>query len=192
MLSKPKHQHGMTLIELAIGLVVIAIVLAVGIPSFSTWIRNLHIRNAAQLVMEGLQTAKMEAVRRNTQVAVTLAAGGGWSVGCVTVVGTTCPAVIASRNAATGSAAVTVTTNNLADGKLVFDGSGRVASGLTANASPGLINITAGNDGDCAVSGGQLRCLRVVAARYGQVRMCDRALSDTSPNDGRACQGAEK
>ena len=58
----------MSLIEIAVGLAIVAIVLTVGLPSFGTWVQNSKIRTAAESIQNGLQQARSEAVRRNTAV----------------------------------------------------------------------------------------------------------------------------
>ena len=62
------RQAGMTLIELMIGIVLLAILLALGAPTFFRWTQNSQIRNAAEAVQNGLTLARAEAVRRNTTV----------------------------------------------------------------------------------------------------------------------------
>lgn len=68
MLTAAKAQKGMTLIELLIGLVIVALLLALGMPSFRTWLQNVQIRNTAESFSNGLQLAKAQAVRTNTNV----------------------------------------------------------------------------------------------------------------------------
>ena len=62
------RQAGMTLIELMIGIVVLGILLALGVPTFSRWTQSSQIRNAAEAIHNGLMLARAEAVRRNTTV----------------------------------------------------------------------------------------------------------------------------
>ena len=180
-------QRGVTLIELAITLTIVAIALVLGLPSFTTWMNNQRIKNAAQTIQEGMQLARMEAVRRNTKVFVTIGTDASWRVGCSTVSGTVCPATISTRNVTQSGSNAQITATNLTGDKIEFDGSGRVSFGLTNTASPLLLDITNGTDSDCMLQGGTVRCLRIVATRFGQIRMCDRAMSERAPNDARAC-----
>lgn len=186
VLMRSYRQRGFSIIEMAITLAVVAIVLTAGVPSFATWLRNLQIRSAAEAVLNGIQVAKMEAVRRNTTVGITFESSSGWTVGC-NVVTSTCPGVIQQRPSENGTQNTGLVATNLNSGApLVFDGSGRVSSGLTAATSPLLLDVSY-SSGTCALAGGALRCLRIVVSRLGQIRMCDPALSTTSPNDARAC-----
>ena len=61
-------QRGVTLIELMIGLAIVALVLFVAVPSFGIFLQNSQIRNAAGSVLDGLQLARNEAIRRNSPV----------------------------------------------------------------------------------------------------------------------------
>ena len=65
---KSKHQVGMTLVELMIGITLFAILLTLGAPTFSRWIQSSQIRNSAEAIHNGLMLARAEAVRRNTAV----------------------------------------------------------------------------------------------------------------------------
>ncbi|MFZ2541189.1 MAG: GspH/FimT family pseudopilin, partial [Gallionella sp.] len=72
MLGTIPKSSGFTLIELMITLVILAIAMALGIPSYRDWVQNTQIRNAAESVQNGLQRARAEAVGRNTNVAFVL------------------------------------------------------------------------------------------------------------------------
>jgi type IV fimbrial biogenesis protein FimT len=62
-------QRGLSLIEIVVAIAIIALVIGFGAPSAMTWIQNLQVRNAADSVLGGLQSARLEALRRNTMVA---------------------------------------------------------------------------------------------------------------------------
>lgn len=64
------RQHGFTLIELMVTIVVLAILLMVAIPSFNDFRRRAAIRGAADQISSFWADAKFEAVRRNTFVKV--------------------------------------------------------------------------------------------------------------------------
>jgi type IV fimbrial biogenesis protein FimT len=67
------RSHGFSLVELMIGMVIMAILMAVAVPSFQAWLLNVQIRNAAENIQLGLQRARAEAVARNTDVSFVLA-----------------------------------------------------------------------------------------------------------------------
>jgi len=68
MLNSIHREAGFTLIEVLIGVTIMGIVLVMGIPSFKSWIQNTQIRTATEAIQNGLELARADAVRRNTQV----------------------------------------------------------------------------------------------------------------------------
>lgn len=68
MLMRRSAQRGMSLIELMVGIAIIGILLALAAPSFRSWTQNTKIRGTAEAILNGLQLAKAEAVRRNTLI----------------------------------------------------------------------------------------------------------------------------
>ena len=178
-----RGSEGVTLIELMVGLAILAIVLALGTPNFSVFIQNGKIRNAADAMVNGLNLAKTEAVRRNTQVQFSLSGtDSSWQVGCATS-SANCPDSIQSRPASEGSTGISVTAT---DSNLAFDGYARVATTLAAGANATFdIRNPAGGTGTAA--GGAMRCLRVFVSSGGQIRMCDPALTLSKPSDPQPC-----
>ena len=61
-------QSGISLIEVMVAVAIIGVLFALGMPAYSTWIQNTQIRTAAEAVLNGLQTAKNEAIQRNVTV----------------------------------------------------------------------------------------------------------------------------
>lgn len=81
------RQCGFTVVELMIGLLVAAILLAVAVPSFQTMIRNNRLATAANLFVTDVTLARSEAIKRARDAYVTAGApsagnefGGGWTV----------------------------------------------------------------------------------------------------------------
>lgn len=72
MLSARRTSRGVTLIELAVALTVLALLMFAVLPSVGTWIRNTQVRNTASSMLAGLQTARNEAIRRNATVRFSL------------------------------------------------------------------------------------------------------------------------
>ncbi len=177
--STKRASRGFTLIELMIGIVIVAITMALGMPAYKTWILNTKLRTAAESIASGLQMARSEAVRRNAPVQFTLGAGSSWIVGCVTAT-SSCPTSIQKRATGDGSsAAVTVTA---VDGTpVVFNNFGRMTAPAPAS---GTTSINIGID-PAILSATESRNLRVTVGISGNVRMCDPTV--TTAGDSRKC-----
>lgn len=186
------------MIELMIGLIVAAILLAMGVPTFSTFMQNSKIRNAAESLQNGLSLARAEAVKRNTTVEFVLGANTSWQIGCQTATAD-CPASIQAYSGAGGSAPAEVAAAEVEAGtstpvgtpvftnKLAFNGLGGVTSATLAAGSEAVFNISNPAGGACAAADGAMRCLRVLVTQGGQIRMCDPALTISKPGDPQAC-----
>ena len=183
-------QRGFTLIELMVGIAVFACLMAIGAPSFSTWIQNSQIRTAAEAIQNGIHLARVEAVRRNTSVRFQLidtltnacalsTSGRNWVVSLDPAAGAcdaapsadlaapTAPRVIQSRAAGAGASRAVIAADQ---SSIVFNGLGRVTPVPGGNIN---IDITNPTGGACAAASGPMRCMRVVVSAAGQVRLCD-------------------
>jgi prepilin-type N-terminal cleavage/methylation domain-containing protein len=74
------HQAGVTLIELLVVLVVLAVFVGLGIPSFNSVFDRHRVTGAAQALYADLQYARAEAIKRNVDVAVNFNTAG-WCYG---------------------------------------------------------------------------------------------------------------
>jgi type IV fimbrial biogenesis protein FimT len=61
----PCPAGGFTLVELMVTIAVVAIMVAIAVPSFDTLMQRNRMATAANEIVSALQTARMEAVRRN-------------------------------------------------------------------------------------------------------------------------------
>lgn len=164
-------QRGFTLVEIMISIVVLALLLMVAIPSFNQFLANSRIRVTADGILNGLQRARNEAIRRNVCMQLKLT-GAGW------VISTCADAAveIESRPAGEGSQDVTVVPTG--GDTVSFNGLGRV---LPANPSDGTAPLTQVNMDHATLPG---RRLRLVIPNGGGVRMCDPVVAAGDP---RAC-----
>ena len=64
----PRRHSGFSIIEIMISVLIVGILIVAAIPSFKTWIQNSQIRTAGESMVNALQTARNEAIRRNTCV----------------------------------------------------------------------------------------------------------------------------
>ena len=211
MLSQGRlRTAGVSLIELMLGLAILALLLFMGVPTFTTTLQNYQIRTAAESTLNGLQFARNEALRRNMSVRFQLVnsldadcdlstSGPNWIVSrndptaacdTATVIDflepndLSQPQVLASRSAQEGTpnAAFSATLGGAAATTVTFTSLGRVATG-----SLDTINISNPAGGACehVSASGKMRCMRILVGRGGQLKMCDPGV--TSAADPRFC-----
>jgi type IV fimbrial biogenesis protein FimT len=192
----------MSLIEVLIGLAIMGVLLAIGLPNMAVWLNNSQIRTAGETMLAGLTLARVEAVRRNQIVRFQLVdnltascaivqAGASWVVSlddpsdaCDQAPSdTVAPRIIQTRSSAEGTPRVVVAAATA--GTVHFNGLGRVTSpGGAANMTQLALSNPTG--GTCEhVDGGDMRCLRINIAVGGEARMCDPAVTDAT--DPRKC-----
>jgi type IV fimbrial biogenesis protein FimT len=196
-------QRGFTLIELMIGLTIVAIVLFVAVPMFTIFLQNQQIKNAAQTVMTGLSSARAEAIRRNQavrfQFVSDLTAGCAlstsslaWVVSLADPAGNceaepgdmgTAAQIIEKRSATEGTRNVAIATTG---------GTTATFSGLGRLTGAGITQIDFSNaTGTCEhlSTSGKMRCMRVTITPGGEARMCDPKLAAPAPPavEPRAC-----
>ena len=73
--------RGFTLLELLVTLSIAAILLAVGVPSYVTFIDNNRITAQANDILYSVNLARSEAIKRDTEVRLVSVAGSDWSGG---------------------------------------------------------------------------------------------------------------
>lgn len=169
-------QKGVTLIELMIAIVIMAILLAIALPSFKTWMLNTQIRTATESIQNGLQLARAEAVRRNERVKFVLGAASSWAVS--TDAGT----AIQSRTSSEGSSSVTVTVTPLNATTATFNALGRIVANTDTTSSLTQIDLGVPTS---ILPANLSQSLSIMITSGGQVRSCDPRFNATS--DPRAC-----
>ena len=182
MLALLRDSQGFSLIELLVGIVIIAILASVGAPSLMTWIQNSQLRTASETILNGLQLARAEAVQRNTNVLFSLNGvsniDSSWTVCLPDPLnpGTCSATTIQSRNGTEG----TTYANINADVQTVgFNGLGRATNAMKIHVTPPVGGST------CQALGGPMRCLDiVVASPGGQILMCNPAFHRSSNPQG--------
>jgi len=184
---------GFTLVELMITVTILAVVLVAGLPTFREWLRNTHIRTAAESIQNGLRYARGEAGSRGVNVRFEFtSSGAGWTV-CALSGATSCTAAAAASadntlqnfvaaggsadvapmvGTSIGTAGTPLSTPASAGSGITFNALGRPLGYGTVAVSRIDLN-TAGKDG---------RRLVIQISSAGMPRMCDPNLSlATSP-----------
>ncbi len=203
MFSLPKgmlfcFQRGTTLIELMVGITIMAILMAIGMPAFGTWMQNTHIRSAAESIQTGLQLARTEAVHRNTNVSFVInGTTSGWTVSCDVLAScsdlTNAP-TIQTKPPEEGSTRAVIATSetgpNAASavfaGTVTFNGLGQINATSLNVGDEANFDVSNPAGGACKTLTGTepMRCLRIRVSTNGEVRMCDPAVpfnANTAP-----------
>ena len=187
-----RKPRGFTLIEIFIALLIVALLLLLGMPSFTTYVRNSEIRSTAESLVNGLRTATSEAANRNKKVTFELPADGvtAWKFWAFEDDGVTKTTIQTAPQKETGKNSK-VTISPAGQTTVTFNGLGRVD---IDPASPN--NHIRQIDVDSLVSG-EARPLRIIVddpnpadpAKPRGLRMCDPApaLAALVPPDPRAC-----
>jgi len=203
------RQEGFTIVELVVTITVLALILLVAMPSIGNWLTNTRIRNMAESLQNGLQTARNEAVRRNQNIGFYLVSltdpakmdnscalsdtGASWVIAatspatkCASAPSTTTAPMIVSKQAAgSGAAGVKAKHDDDTTAHTVeFNGLGRVVNADTAIRTIEIL----GPDADASSTAFRPLQLHVTAA--GAVRLCDPSTALPS-NDPRRCPATE-
>lgn len=206
MLSRSR---GYSLIELMIAVAILGILVGLGIPAFNVMLKNLQIRSAAESLVAGLQSARNEAVRRNSAVrfqlvdslgnqCALLETGPNWVISRNIPTAkcdqaevadflepnvTAQPQILQKKPLREGTAQMAATAAGAAANTVIFNSLGRVAAG-----GIDTIDVTNSAGGTCTAAGGPLRCLRILVGAGGKVKVCDPAVAVSTPPDSRYCQ----
>ena len=176
--SRPSRARGLTLIEILVAVAIVGILARVGMPTFTTWVRNAQVTAAGESLAMALRHAQAESIRRAHQVVFTTTAG---------TPGPTSPANAGGTNWALHAVPrAGETLEFIKGGSLREGGEGAQISGpsalcsnsigrRTANASPGVSGATctltttnAVAQYDVTVSGAQ-KTMRISVTINGQV-----------------------
>lgn len=173
-----RKQLGYSLVELMVAVTIVGVLAAIAIPEIRIMVENGKISTAAHSVMNGLQLARAEAIKRNLPIEFDLTAGAVDAGSVASIV----PAAngqnwmvrvqdpvngisFVQGRAADESALQSVQIAGVA--AVTFNGLGE--NTMAAQAQYGISNP---KGGACA-PGGPMRCLRVQVSPGGQARICD-------------------
>lgn len=168
-LTTARRMRGFTLIELMVVVAIIAVGASLAAPSFRETIANYRVRSGAESIVNGLNYARAEAVRRNGTVSFTLnASGSGWSVDQVT------PAAQAIQARPDADSPGVTTASSTASRVATF-----LPTGMVDSTGVRLSQVTVSS----SVAGTETRQIDIMGG--GLIRMCDPAVA--AANDPRRC-----
>jgi type IV fimbrial biogenesis protein FimT len=200
MLSARRHT-GFTIIELLVGITILAIVLGLGAPAMGSYLQNSKLGSAAANFHAGLQLARTEAIRRNIQTQFVMTDSALTGVDPANTIGTLASGrswmVRASQPAPLGFIQVDKKASSEGEGSvvapsLVVQGTGPAGFagivafngfGNTADNLPYRIDVSNPAAGLCAPAG-PVRCRSITVTPGGQINSCDPA---APAGDSRAC-----
>ncbi len=131
--SRRTRQRGVTVIELLVGLALLAIVSGIAAPGLSSFSNGQRAKAVAFDITSDLMVARSEALKRNAAVTVAPITAGDWTSGWQVTSGTE---ILLSRSASTTQVSLTN-----APASINFNAQGRVTSPTQA------VRITVGGTG---------------------------------------------
>jgi type IV fimbrial biogenesis protein FimT len=152
-------RRGMTLIELSIGIALLAVLLSLAGPFMTDILRNAKLREAGNTLITTLQFARNEAIKRNEPLTVRIDAHE-----VVVLDGSDQPLRAGPLPEAVTAALVDTDGEPLAPPLVRYGGSGRTVPFGTA----GHVDLTLAG----VACGENLRCPRVMVRAGGSVRLC--------------------
>jgi type IV fimbrial biogenesis protein FimT len=179
--------RGFSMVELMIAIAIVGFLLVMGIPSFTGYIQNSRLRSAAESCLAGLQRARAEAVRQNSDIQFILTDSAATAANVATA-----PPLATGRNWMIRSADLTTFIEGSPQSmQATVDGDGGGTAGITFNGlgrsdltTTATIQFSNPIGGACAPTG-PMRCLNIQVTVGGQIKMCDPAIA--SAGDTRRC-----
>lgn len=190
-----RQDRGFSLLELLVVITIIAILVALAVPNYRTWIANTKVRTAAESIQNGLRTARNEAAQRGINVRFELSSttDSSWVVCTLPTGKTVCTdtgAVTIEQHPVGESAGVVVTGSKAAADLTTFSTAitGGLPGGITfsplARPLPADYNKNALLRIDTQSTAPNTRRLATTITAGGSVQMCDAGLSKTTAANG--------
>jgi len=180
MLIAARRYRGFTIIELVIGMAIVAILFTMAAPAYRSWMENSRIRGAAHSIANGLNLARTEAIHRNVPVQMQLTSAADGTAPAWIVSEVTAGTVVQMWSSADGAASTQIV--QAGGGIVTFNALGRVVTPNLADGSAPLLQVDVTSSDDA--SDPALRSMRVLVGNGGAARMCDPQLAQPDP---RAC-----
>jgi type IV fimbrial biogenesis protein FimT len=169
-----KATSGFTLVEMMIAIAIFALLVLAALPEVRIWVQNTQIRTAGEGILNGLQLARTEAVRRNTNMELEMVGVSGWNAKVASS-----GLIVQSRPSGEGSGSAVLVIKPDGATMVTFNGLGRLVANGDASAAITEIKVDS-----TAISAASTRELCITVSSGGAVRMCD---PQVAAGDTRAC-----
>ena len=172
-------KNGFTLIELMVTIALVAILLTVAVPSFTTYQRNAELTSFTNTLLSGVNAARGEAMKRGRNAMVVPTDATNWSSGWIVFVDVDRTGTYAAAND------ITILTREATPSYLVISGNGTSgesppyimfnASGYSATKTGSFSTKNLGFTivrNDVAIAEKDEQTRRIMIAITGRVRTC--------------------
>ena len=178
-MARDTRESGFTLIELMVGLVLFALLLAMAVPMYVTFLASSQVRVAAEATLSGVLLAQNAAINNNSQVQLIVTPGTGWQIAFVnpdtsTGVGPTPPAPYLLAD---GAPQAQLTPTPVGATEVTFDAFGRIVPNPDTSQSLTCIKVTNNANANA-------RALTVIVSNANQqtgTKLCDPLAAATEP-----------
>lgn len=166
------HQHGFTLVELVIAMVVFGILVTIAVPSYTSMMDSIRVKRAADAVNAFLINAKSEAIKRNQTVTVvfqTSNSNATWCAGMATISDCDCTGADNTKLCRLEGVDRVLTGSASYKNMLLTNSAGNSADGTDFSFTPNRGTVDAGSVQVQSKNGLQVR---VVVSGTGRIRLC--------------------
>ena len=154
---------GFTLVELLMTIVIAAILLAIGVPSFRAVLENNRMASQANELLTSITYARSEAIKRGAVVSISPGDGLDYVNGWCVHTGADCTAVATVLRVFPAMPGMAVTVSSGAASVLVFNGQGQ------KTAPAGVVTIDLQPDGCVAGTANRARAIEIAATGRAMV-----------------------
>ena len=172
-MSNRTAQHGFTLVELVIAMVVFGILMTIAVPSFNTLMDNIRVKRAGDAISAFLVNAKSEAIMRNKSVTVVFQTSNSHKTWCAgmsdTITDCDCNGTDATKLCQIGGVDRVLMGSATYKNMLLTNSVGNTADDTDFSFTPRRGTVDSGSVQVQSKNGLQVR---VVVSGTGRIRIC--------------------